>query len=409
MKTRLLFLLCGLYAGFTQAQIEPYTYRREITGIQESWHRISLPDEIFEKIQNSCNDLRIFGFDENQDTLEIPYFLKIYEERLIQNEKNLNILNHSSDKYGYYFTFEIKDTQPINQLFLEFAQDNFDWLASLDGSQDQKSWFRVLKNYRITSIKNEQTSFHFTKLNFPSAQYRYFRVLLSTKTEPILKTARIIQSVSDPGRYKTYPIKWIQKTLDKKNRRSEIIVDLHYAVPVSFIGIKVRDTFDYFRPISIMYLSDSIQTEHGWISNFNALLEDTLNSFESPNFKFTSTKMQRIKLLIDNQDNQPLQFDSILIKGYEHELIARFTKPMSSYLYYGNREAKSPFYDIDRFKDKIPNELKPLKLGDEQTVGKSPDEISGPFIKNKIWLWLIMALVMIFLGWLTLQMIKNKV
>ncbi len=408
MKCKLILYLSLIILIEAQAQPEIYNFRREISGVEDPWHRITLPDQIFGNLQTSCQDVRIFGIKEHLDTVEVPYFLKIYEEHVNQNERSFHMLNNASGKDGYYFTFEMKGNEAINQILLQFAQDNFDWQVGLEGSQDQTTWFRLLENYRILSIKNKQTSYQFTKLNFPVARYRYFKIHIKSQEKPQLTEARILEFKTDSGRYKNYIIKSISKINDRKNRTSEIIADLEYPVPVSYIGIRLKDTIDYLRPIHISYLSDSTKTEHGWLHNYNNLTEDTLHSRENYDFKCTSTRMQRIKITIDNQDNLPLQIDSIIIKGFVHEIIARFTEPMKYYLYYGSSDAKTPYYDIDRFMDKVPKDMKGLTLGEEQIIGNSLQTIPEPLFKNKIWLWLIIAIIILVLGWFSLQMIKNK-
>jgi hypothetical protein len=73
--------------------------------------------------------------------------------------------------------------------------------------------------------------------------------------------------------------------------------------------------------------------------------------------------LRNLKIDSSNQDNQPLTIDTIKVKGYEHELIARFAEQASYFLTYGNKTAASPHYDLDCFADKIPETLLALELG----------------------------------------------
>lgn len=96
------------------------------------------------------------------------------------------------------------------------------------------------------------------------------------------------------------------------------------------------------------------------------------------------------------------------MNGYVHGLIARFIDPATYYLVYGNDLAEKPHYDIDRFADKIPIALTALKLGDEQLIEKTSLQKTEPLFQNKIWLWTIMALIIVLLGWFSLIMIRKK-
>jgi hypothetical protein len=65
-------------------------------------------------------------------------------------------------------------------------------------------------------------------------------------------------------------------------------------------------------------------------------------------------------------------------------------------------------YDINRFADKVPVELTTLNLGDEQLIKKREIPLTEPLFKNKTWLWLIMGLIIIVLGWFSIRMMKNN-
>ena len=113
-------------------------------------------------------------------------------------------------------------------------------------------------------------------------------------------------------------------------------------------------------------------------------------------------------MLIHNNDNQPLSIGEIEVKGYVHELVARFTEPASYFLTYGNNNARKPQYDIDRFTNKIPEEITMLDLGDEQKIDKEELSVIEPLFKNKTWLWLIMATIILLLGWFSFNMIRKN-
>ena len=94
----------------------------------------------------------------------------------LRKEVSSEILNASSNAEGYYFTFENLDAKSINEILLDFNEQNFNWNISLEGSQEQSEWFTILDTYRILSISNEQTTYSFTKLVFPLSKYRYYRL-----------------------------------------------------------------------------------------------------------------------------------------------------------------------------------------------------------------------------------------
>jgi hypothetical protein len=394
--------------SFSYGQMNEYNYKRALKGRSGQWHKIMLPDGVFGKISRNLTDIRIFGITTGNDTIEAPYLLQLATEKISSKEVEFKILNTSRNDKGHYFTFEIPTTEPINQIQLDFKQKNFDWRIKLEGSQNQIDWFTVAEDYRILSIQNEITDFQFTKLIFPSSKYRFFRISIDSQEKPELTVASIAQHEIIDGTFRNYSIRQFDINERRGTKQTEIGIELQMPVPISYLKIDVKDSFDYYRPVTIKYLTDSIKTEQGWKFNYNTLTSGTLNSIEKNEFKFNSTLVQKLKIIIHNQDNQPLTIDTIQVKGYVHQLIARFTKQATYFLTYGNKTATSPKYDLDHFTDKIPQTLTTIALGNELIIEKKEASVIDPLFKNKIWLWLIMTVIILLLGWFSIKMIRKN-
>lgn len=404
ISTILLLMICM----HTHAQMEQYSYKRQITGTTEQWHKIVLPDDIFSKVSNDLSDIRIFGMLANGDTAEAPYILNVLSNKITGKKVGFNTLNASHNKKGYFFTFEVPTEEAVNQINLQFEQQNFDWLVKLEGSQNQQEWFTVLDRYRILSIQNESTDFQFTTLIFPSSKYRYFRVLVNSKKKPDLKRASMVAHHVKDGVLRDCALKNIRISENKAGKQTEIDVELQLPLPVSIIKINVNDTFDYYRPITVKYLSDSIKTEQGYKYDYRTLATGILHSLGKNELGMDSRTVQKLKLIILNQDNNPLTINDVEVKGYSHELVARFTKPGSYYLTYGNKKARLPNYDIKRFTAKIPEDLSTLKLGVEQSIGKAESQSAEPLFENKVYLWIIISVLILLLGWFSVGMIRRN-
>lgn len=405
---KLLSILLIFYGSCSYGQMEKYKFKRELKGVTEHWHKINMPNEVFGKISQDFADLRIFGITASNDTLEVPYILKLSTEKTEKKEVVFKTINSSQNDKSYYFTFEIPSTETINEIQLDFKQKNFDWRIKLEGSQDQKDWVKILENYRILAIQNEITSFQFTKLNFPSSQYRYLRLSIEAKEKPELTSATIALDQKLDGTFKNYKVKKIEKKENVETKETEIDIDLSLPSPVSYIKLYVRESLDYYRPITIKHLIDSTKTEQGWKYHYATLTTGILHSLGKNEFKFNSTTAQKLKILIHNQDNQALSIDSINVKGYEHELIARFTEKATYFLVYGYKEATRPNYDIGHFIENIPLNISTLNIGNESTIGKYKVLEPNPLFKNKAWLWGIIVLIILVIGWFTIKMMKQN-
>ncbi|MEM6262360.1 MAG: DUF3999 family protein [Bacteroidota bacterium] len=401
-------LLLVLGYAPVHAQLGQYNYKREITGISAQWHRIVLPNEVFGRTSESLTDIRIFGIKENGDTVEAPYLLQVSTPKVTVKKVEFSTLNVSRNTAGSYFTFEVPRGEMVNHIDLQFQEDNFDWPVSLEGSQDQQEWFTLLEDYRILSIKNDLIDFQFTKLAFPNSKYRYFRLFIPGSSQPTLASTRISQQEITMGRIQKLPLSVVRVSEIQPTKQTEIDIEIALPVRVSHLKFHIADDFDYYRPFTVKRLADSVQTEKGWIYNYRTLASGTLNSLRVNEFPINSITTRKLKVLIENHDNQPLSIDSIAVTSYDHELVARFNVPATYFLVYGKEKARKPAYDIARFEDSIPDTLSALTLGQEQLIEKEPKPVVTPLISNKAWLWAIMVVIIGLLGWFTLQMMKGK-
>ncbi len=408
MKSFKLFpVLMLFFCAIAYGQPGSYDRKRELKNVTPGWHSVILPNDIFGKTASDFSDIRIFGITAGNDTVEVPYLVRSSEGEVIDKTVAFTFINTSLNEMGYYFTFEMSVLQAINRMEPEFGQRNFDWKIKLEGSHNQREWFTVVDNYRILSISNDLTDFRFTEITFPTSKYRFFRLLVESKEKPDLLSTKISQTETTVGVFIDYPVEKLHINENKKARQTEAEIYLHNPVLVSRIRINIKDTIDYYRPVTVQYLVDSVKTEKGWFYNYASLASGIVSSNGKNELTFTPIVAEKLKILILNRDNQPVTIESVEIKGYVYELTARFTEEGKYWLAYGNTRARKPQYDIEKFTDKIPRDITALETGDEQIVHRAATTDVKPLFENKAWLWGIMTVIILLLGWFTLKMMKK--
>jgi len=405
----LVFLLCSILISFdAYAQMNEYNYKRELSGVKDQWHRLEISDDLFEKTSTSLADIRIYGITAQNDTVIAPYVLDRKENVWSTKNVNFNLINQSKKGSDFYYTYEVPTAEAINQIDLDFSILNFDWRVQLAGSQNQQEWFTILEDYRILSIKNSNTDYQYTKLIFPNAKYQFFRLKITSDKNPDLQKASLTMQENIAGDFKNYLPKDTEIEEKIKQKNTVINLDFGKRIPISSLKLNVENDIDYYRSTSIQYVKDSVKTDKGWRYNYSTLASGTLTSLEENEFYFNSTLLQKVKIIIRNQDNQALKIGAISAKGPVYELAARFTEEGRYYLVYGNEKARKPSYDISRFKDNIPENMSDLLLGEELPIDKVNEEKDQALFSNPIWLYLIMGLIILLLGWFTLKMMNEK-
>ncbi|WP_293303880.1 DUF3999 family protein [Pedobacter sp. UBA5917] len=406
LKIKLLtfFLICVATAN---AQTASFQFKRNITGVNTVWHKMVLPNDLYKKANAGFDDFRIFGIN-GKDTVEVPYLLKQRADQVTTHDVAFKQINQSSGADGYYYTFQSPENNTINQINLAFKQGNFDWKVKLEGSNDNLTWFSILKDYRILSIKNNATDYQFTKLSFPDAKYQYFRIAIKSPVQPDLSEAKISKTDTIKGTYQDVKYQSFDLKNDVSSKETVIDIVLTSPVPLSYLKLNAQRDFDFYRPFKIEYATDSFKTDKGIQYNYAVLYEGTISSLEKPEFSFSNTIAARLKITIQNNDNKPLRLSGLVLKGNIYEIIARFDQPKGEYaLYYGNEKATAPVYEIEKFESKIPINLTSVNIGEEQKNPSYHIKTEKPLFENKAWLWVLMALIIVLLGWFSFKMLRN--
>ncbi|TRX51296.1 DUF3999 family protein [Fulvivirga sp. M361] len=399
----LLIFMCSI--TLSRAQWHDYQYIRPLTDVTGQWHAIKLPKDIYGKVTNDLEDIRIIGINE-KDTFEIPFLID--RPKTEKKEVAFDIINKTSNAAGFYYTFSLKGDTVINHLSLRFQLTNFDWKVKLEGGNGLDEWYTILDDYRILSIKNNVTDYRFTELRFPEARFRYFRLFIPGKREPELESAVLAKNEALKKAYDLYDEIILNTVIDKDKKQTLLTLDLANPGRISYLKFDVEDDIDYYRPFIVKYLEDSIHTEKGWKYRYRSVYQGTLSSLGERKFFFPAQTTQKLQVSVTNFDNQPLTITSIEAGGEVKKLLARFNGPGEYYLVYGNRKARKGSYDIENFRSNIPSDITKLSLGEEKKIMKAVAQPPSPLFENPIWLWAVMLVIIALLVLFSMRMLKSK-
>ncbi len=401
MNRKLLILLLLLAAIAASAEIGNFALKREIVGAETGWHKIVLPDDIYAKISGGMTDLRIAGVRPNGERFEVPCLLRqTVEAKEIPVE--FKVINQVAGNGGRFITFEVPGAESLNQIDLSFGKENFDWRVRLEGSSDQTQWFKILDDYRIVAFKNTFTSYTFTTLRFPDAKYKYLRLFVPSKDDPDFGRASIMRTVSNSDARRRYPVKSFKVTEDTTFRVSVIDLELENKVPLDFMKVSVSDQIDFYRPISVEYVSGSNADNQPVYTRGAA---DIFSSFDPNGFKFPVFVADKLRVSVSNQDNPPLHFESFEFAGTTYELVAQFPENARYFLLYSKPETPKPQYDLANFKDKVPDEIPAATLGPEEVNDDAP--ASSIIGSSPLWIWPVMIAAIALMGFFAFRMLKK--
>lgn len=401
------FLIGFSVNGFSQ---EGYSYKRKIELKKNAveLNSIEIPDEMFSKVKPDLSDIRIFGI-KNNDTVEVRYNIAKKPDFSFDLKQPLKIINQSVSENRSYFTVQASN-QKINQLYLKFKNENFDWKVNLEGSHNQNQWFTILKDYRILAIQNSETNYRFEDLFFNDSEYKYYRISVDSDQQPTIQSVHSNHSqLKDSLKFRTVIVdKLITKT-DKKNKITTIEFSLKNPLPIYAVSININNKIDYNRNVTVEYLQDSVKTEKGIIKHYSYFSSGILSSERNTELALFGNDLKFVKdfrITINNKDNQPLVINSVVLKALSFNLLFSVDDyNRDYYLYYGNKESYKPSYDAFYF-DSVEKNI--LSLSNEIQNQKTEEIKQKPLFESKFWLWGIMILIIGILGYFSIKMISKK-
>jgi hypothetical protein len=410
IKRNNLFILLLLLCTGSFAKIEGYTYKRKLnTPPKEGYYSIPVLPEVWAHCKSNNRDIRLYNIHEN-DTTEVQYIAEWLGTKTEQKPVSFSVINDTyNDKSYSYITLKSNKKQTINQIVLNIDESNFDKNVMIEGSTDNQHWFTIREHLRIVRFNNSQDKFEYTTLDFQDAEYNYFRLKFDdTFAKRItVNNAYAYENTVTKGQYAELKPKPWKQTENKKDKTSEIIVEFPYQYMVNSITVKSNSTADFYRNINVYATYGTYHTATGGKDNWFLVNSSVFTSEKNYPINCNNEATFKLKIEVMNYDNAPIQINEIKVYAEQSKLVAYLPVSENIYLTYGKTNDHDPVYDIEHFKKKIPAALSEISYGDEQAKITKIEKAS-PLIESKKWLWVIMIIVILLIGYFALSMIRKE-
>jgi len=139
---------------------------------------------------------------------------------------------------------------------------------------------------------------------------------------------------------------------------------------------------------------------------WNIIEDFEINSFSLSNLFFTNLYTGKLKLVIENKDNEPLILKTVKLKQLTKYLTAELKENEQYTIKFGNNEVLKPQYDLAFFTDSIDKQLPLLKA---KEITKMTKEISlkPQSVFNSYYIWIGLGLVAVALAFMSFKMMKD--
>ena len=130
----------------------------------------------------------------------------------------------------------------------------------------------------------------------------------------------------------------------------------------------------------------------------------TLSSTEPATRELPRQRVEELTLIIANEDNQPLEIADVEVLQLNRYLVANLNASENYTLRFGNAAATAPAYDLQFFRDSIPNEL-PLLTVTDVRVAEEPQKLGDSV--SKAWIWGAISVVVAGLSYMTVRLLNE--
>jgi Protein of unknown function (DUF3999) len=410
MKIKIIGLFAFVLASTSYAQLEQYQFKRKLDAVAKSgYYSIPLKPEIIARCKSNVDDIRLYQLVEN-DTLELPYLFEWFSTKNEQQAIPFELINDTyNQKCCSYITLKFSKKHPINQIKLDVLQSNFDQSLTVEGSNDNKEWFTIRNHLRIVGFQNANEHFSYTNIDFPSAEYTYFRLKLDDDGSARINitAAYAFETASVKGNYSELEIGTKKQINNEKEKTSEMIVTFPFNYRINYLTIKTNSTADFYRNMNVYASSGTYRTAKGEEENWYLMNTSVFSSKENNPIFCNNESTKKIKIEIINYDNEPIEINEVKAYSEQCQLIANLPISENMYLVYGKANGAAPVYDIEHFREKIPTGLVAVAYGKEvvkiQAIKKSTQ-----LIENKKWLWIVVGAIILIIGYFSLRMLKKE-
>ena len=310
---------------------------------------VVVDSQVFAKANKGLGDLRIVRDGEE----EVPYQLAITRggSRRNSHDGRIQDLGHLP---GGHTELAIDLGQPgllHNEVEIFTTSKNFQREVKLESSNDGESWLTVSQGVEIYDFTVAKRNFNArnTRVQYTESTARYLRIrILNGGEDPLVITGASAASLVEDQPLRTeYPAQIINRGEDPNRGIIRLTIDLAtHGLPTDRLTLGTGET-NFHRRVT---LEGNLDLLGPWqaVSGSGEIYAYQTPKFTGSNLMvdYPEVTYRWLRLNIHNQDDVPLVVGEVTASGLQRRLIFQPALGATYGLYYGNREARQPSYDL---------------------------------------------------------------
>ncbi len=405
MRNFVLLFVVLILASVCQAQ--EFVGESQLPKVEtDGFYRIAISPDMTTHLNDNFTNVRII----DSKGVEVPYLFQVEKpSHYTMKFKTYKIVEKTLTKNCCTtLVLENSDSEPINNISLSIKNADVTKQATLLGSDDKTNWFALKESFSFAPINNRQEISEVRIVDFPLSNYVYYKLQIDDSTNaPInILSAGFFEVSSESGKFTELPIN-ITSSDSAHQKRTYIKIRLDTTHVVDKISLKMKGAPYFLRQASVNE-EKTRQKNKGelelWLDEFATfeLSSKGISVIDVPN-----TKIKELLVVIENDDNPPLQVDEVKIFQLNRYLTAYLKKNETHTVKLGSIDLRAPVYDIAYFKDSIPQNITTLSAGTFLMADQVSQAGSTIIFSSRWIIWVAIVVVIIVLGFMALKMINE--
>jgi len=409
MKKNIFFTIF-LVNIFFNCYSQLFEWEAQVNEVDSSnYYDIFIRPEITSKLNYKFSDIRIF--DEND--AEIPFLRRseINKDKSSFLEK-FQIIENQHKISKKYTSVIISNSQKkvIDNMLMVLENTKSEVWLNISGSDDNKNWEILKNNKRYQPEFSDSLLAKVEITDIPSSKYLYYKILIYDFNAEVINLVQIYNyKIIEFDRKFTE----VAKPLFAQDDTSEVgrtIVNISFPEEqyIDKIFFEINKPKYFLRKAEIAK-KDSSTGKKIKLAYYDESQKDFNLCSDSINVLHLSKyKAKELFLVIDNNDDTPLQISDITAYQENEYFVAFLEKGKKYTIRFGNKNIATPIYDIKFFQNKIPDKVQIVEIKElNQLYNPDKDNINQMKIEPEL-LWLSFGIVILILGLISLKVFKSS-
>ena len=316
--------------------------------------RIPVTPEIYDASQRNLADLRLLSVDEKGVSTQIPYVLISPTDEFGQADQNLPIVSRQDIADTTEFVVSAKEiTEPVESLRLSVTSREPEYVRSLRlygaNQTDDGAWKLLVNDGYLVDRTRGALRLTESTIPCPRSQYRYYRIVIDNEGQSPLSitgcTARMVRRRAAPRI--SYPL---LVTNEVRTDRNITRADMTLAgpVPIDRLEIEISGADEYHRNAQLLTIDATSSSPITTVQLFHLA---KVSHGHTATVSFSPQASKRLRLEIQNGDDQPLSVASARASGIERSLavpVKSLSAASHPVLLYVGGKVSAPSYDLSR-------------------------------------------------------------